>query len=139
MLPLPPCAFAPGTHKYILIEVAYADATFHFVRSANLEYHREIFAHFLDQLQALPGFERGKLSKTKDGSPAKLSFKFQGRAYVATCLGGGRAVHSPEKKTLHIYGYSKTYGRVDHGIAAGLAMQQYQYSQKDITTSDEGY
>ena len=36
------------------------------------------------------------------------------------CPGGGRIKHTPETKTLFVYGYSKTFGRVDHSITQNI-------------------
>lgn len=55
------------------------------------------------------------------------------------CPGGGRIVHSAEKKTLEVYGYSKTYGKVDHNLVLEYAENILKYDKKDLTISNKKY
>ncbi len=55
------------------------------------------------------------------------------------CLGGGRIQHNHKGNKCFIYGYSKSFGRVDHKIAQGLVAEALGYKLEEITTSQEGY
>jgi len=72
--------------------------------------------------------DQGKFNAEKDG----CQFKF-------TCPGGGRIEHNYKGKKCHIYGYSQSYGSVDHNIAKSLISQSLKYPEAEITTSQEGY
>ncbi|TNV75190.1 hypothetical protein FGO68_gene12392 [Halteria grandinella] len=54
-----------------------------------------------------------------------------------TCPGGGRIKVTPETKTIFIYGYSKTFGRVSHQVTQDIL--QAAYPEYNISWSDEGY
>ena len=104
---------ADGTFKYILIQIT---------RKSNpepriivrgykwAEYHADI----LD-----------KVGEELDG-------------YDCKCLGGGRIKHTPEEKTLLVYGYSVGFGRADHKKTVSLLQDRYS-EYKSITFSNEGY
>mgnify|MGYP002716706795 FL=1 len=53
------------------------------------------------------------------------------------CVGGGRIEHSPEKKIIHIYGYSQGFGQADHKISCDLVAKKY--LDYKVTWSNEGY
>jgi hypothetical protein len=55
------------------------------------------------------------------------------------CLGGGRIQHNQGGEKCHIYGYSKSFGRVDHKIAHKIIAEALGYKLEEITTSQEGY
>ncbi|CAF1062254.1 unnamed protein product [Brachionus calyciflorus] len=54
------------------------------------------------------------------------------------CVGGGRILHEPEKKTIFVYGYSLGFGLADHKISVELLKEKYSY-YVSITFSNEGY
>lgn len=58
--------------------------------------------------------------------------------YDCKCLGGGRIKHTPEEKTLLVYGYSVGFGRADHKKTVSLLQDKYS-DYKSITFSNEGY
>lgn len=53
------------------------------------------------------------------------------------CLGGGRIIHDPDKKTINVFGYSQGFGKADHEVSVGLIKRVYPEYQ--VTWSDEGY
>ncbi len=58
---------------------------------------------------------------------------------VFKCPGGGRIEHKYNNNKCFIYGYSKSYGRVDHTIAQKLISDALHYPLNEIKTSKEGY
>ncbi|XP_013784320.1 14 kDa phosphohistidine phosphatase-like [Limulus polyphemus] len=57
---------------------------------------------------------------------------------VCECVGGGRIIHVPEQKKVHVFGYSQGYGRADHAKTCDLLKKKFP-AYTDITWSDEGY
>ncbi|XP_071450447.1 14 kDa phosphohistidine phosphatase-like [Hetaerina americana] len=53
------------------------------------------------------------------------------------CLGGGRIIHDPDKKTISVFGYSQGFGKADHEVSVSLIKRVYPEYQ--VTWSDEGY
>jgi quinol monooxygenase YgiN len=51
----PQTQFAPGTHKYVLIEAEDEGGRVYFVRSDSLEYHRDIFKKFIKGIEKHKG------------------------------------------------------------------------------------
>ena len=111
---------ASGTYKYIQIHIASKkdpSQKFVLIRGYKaFKYHKDILKNWVTK--ELNGFGQ------------------QGN-FEHTCPGGGRIKATPETKTLFIYGYSKTFGRVDHSITQ--AILQEAYPDYNITWSDEGY
>ncbi|PIK36301.1 hypothetical protein BSL78_26868 [Apostichopus japonicus] len=100
-----------GVFKYVLIKATKGSNEQFFVRGyAWGEYHADIFEEFE--------------GKNKD---LRLS-----------CLGGGRIEHSPDRKSILVYGYSVGFGKADHSITVGLLKSRYP-DYTSITFSDEGY
>ena len=52
-----------------------------------------------------------------------------------TCPGGGRIEHNYDGKKCFIYGYSQSYGSVEHTIAQKLVSVALNYPVNEITTS----
>jgi hypothetical protein len=109
-----------GIFKYVLI-TAHAEHNGHkssldFVRGSDKrEYHQENFEDFLEEVKS-KGFviKKKNLNRgdfTAEHGQMKVNFK---------CPGGGRIEHNYEGKKCHIYGYSKSFGKVDHTIAQAL-------------------
>lgn len=55
------------------------------------------------------------------------------------CPGGGRIVHSSEKKSLEVYGYSKTYGKVSHDLVLSYAENILNYTKNSLSISNKKY
>jgi len=71
--------------------------------------------------------------KKKENIPLTGSVLFE-------CPGGGRIDHKPESKTIHVYGYSQSFGQGDHKLAKQMLEKAYPtYSPDKITWSNEGY
>ena len=102
-----------GVFKYIVIQVFIGDQFLGYLirGDSSLEYHRDNFKVFRSHLKKI-GFDDVKLDK--DTISAKK--KSNGKQYRFVCPGGGR-IELINGKKLSIYGYSKTYGHVDHSIA----------------------
>lgn len=56
----------------------------------------------------------------------------------ASCVGGGRILHTPDKKAIFVYGYSQGFGQADHSLATKLLKAHYP-DYTDISWSNEGY
>ncbi|CAF0966918.1 unnamed protein product, partial [Brachionus calyciflorus] len=63
---------------------------------------------------------------------------FNAREIDIECVGGGRIMHEPEKKTIFVYGYSLGFGLADHKISVELLKKKYP-DYISITFSNEGY
>lgn len=55
------------------------------------------------------------------------------------CPGGGRIEHNYNGNKCFVYGYSKSYGRVDPAIAQKLIAATLHYPVAEIKISKEGY
>ena len=90
---------ASGTYKYIQIHVSSKkdpSEKFVLIRGYKaFKYHKDILKNWV--------------TKELNGFGQQANFEH-------TCPGGGRIKATPETKTLFVYGYSKTFGRVDHSI-----------------------
>lgn len=120
---LPACKIDPaGTFKYIQIRF-YRSATaapVFFIRGyKRLAYHMDIFENFNQN-------ELPTLTKTLGVTDTRTD-----------CPGGGRIEHKLDSKELSVYGYSQSYGQPDHSVA--VALLQKQYTDYNITWSNEGY
>lgn len=100
-----------GVFKYVLIKAKQGSVEKVFVRGYSWgSYHADIFE----------------------------DFESKNKALSLSCLGGGRINHSPENKSILVYGYSMGFGRADHSLTVGLLKAKYpDYSS--ITFSNEGY
>lgn len=103
---------ADGRFKYILIKVGKGDVGKFIVRGYDsCGYHADI----LDQVE--PGI--------------------RGLGFDIDCVGGGRILHEPNKKSILVYGYSQGFGRADH--AKTVEILKRQYPVYNITYKNEGY
>ena len=87
-----------GTFKYIQIHIGSkkdpsAEKKVLIRGTKAFKYHKDILKQWV--------------TKELQGNGQQDNFEY-------ACPGGGRIKHTPETKTLFIYGYSKTFGRVDH-------------------------
>ncbi|KAL5483995.1 hypothetical protein EMCRGX_G020421 [Ephydatia muelleri] len=55
------------------------------------------------------------------------------------CVGGGRIKHSQSNKTLHVYGYSVSFGQAKHQLTLELLKKKYNYPEENFTCSNAGY
>ena len=99
-----------------------------------MEYHANNFEKFVEEVKG-KGFDIKK--KNIDGG--KFEAKKGDTEVKFQCPGGGRIEHNYEGKKCHIYGYSKSYGHVDHSIAQKMISEALGYPVNEITTSKEGY
>ena len=53
------------------------------------------------------------------------------------CLGGGRIEHNYKGAKMSIYGYSKTYGHVDHTIAKEIITKNLGYKSEKIKMNEK--
>ncbi|VIO97892.1 Uncharacterized protein BM_BM17737 [Brugia malayi] len=67
----------------------------------------------------------------------KQTEKEIGASFSLKCVGGGRIMHEPQKKSLFVYGYSQRYGPAKHEQTVNLL--QKKYPEYKITYSYEGY
>ena len=58
---------------------------------------------------------------------------------VFVCPGGGRIEHNHNGKKCSIYGYSKTFGHVDHKIAKGMIMKAMGYKENEMVLDEKEY
>ncbi|KAL6757339.1 hypothetical protein V8C86DRAFT_2626918 [Haematococcus lacustris] len=98
--------------------------------------------------QAVEGEEaRSKLLVWGDCRAAYHMNVFQSAKAVARrlglaveVLGGGRIAHTPERRSIAIYGYSAAFGPAPHEVTAALVRKWFPlYRAEDITVSYEGY
>ena len=54
-------------------------------------------------------------------------------------VGGGRIAMDPAQRSIHIYGYSKTFGRAEGCNEASSLIIQKSYPDWKVTWSDDGY
>lgn len=88
--------------------------------STKFEYHAQNYKHFVEELKNL-GYSLIKLNgKEITAKKGKDSYKF-------ICEGGGRIEHNYNGTKCSIYGYSKTYGKVDHKKAQVLISKSLGY------------
>ena len=65
---------------------------------------------------------RSKISKRL------FTAKKKNKTYKFKCLGGGRIEHNYKGHKCFIYGYSQSFGRVDHKIAQSLISKALGYN-----------
>ena len=103
-----------GVYKYIQIK---CDKKYLYVRGRkDCKYHKYIYSKFLDEVESY------HLDKK-----------------LCKALGGGRIRTSKKKKTIKIYGYSKTFGRVKNQHETTKQILLKYYPNYDITWTNEGY
>ncbi|KAI6651684.1 14 kDa phosphohistidine phosphatase-like [Oopsacas minuta] len=68
----------------------------------------------------------------------KVNEELSSAGYDCECMGGGRIKHTPDEKSLLVYGYSVSYGRADHNKTVSLLQDKYSH-YKSITFSNKGY
>ncbi|KAF2358395.1 Janus [Trinorchestia longiramus] len=107
-----------GTFKYILIKVHHSpeggpETSKFIVRGyAWAEYHANIYE------KVVPPIEKTGLD--------------------CECVGGGRIKHSPDSKSIKVYGYSQGYGLADHAKSVEILKKKYP-DYESITFSNDGY
>ncbi|KAK3580195.1 hypothetical protein CHS0354_001327 [Potamilus streckersoni] len=105
-----------GKFKYILIKVHDPDKERefkHIVRGyADCGFHAEIYDKIVPEIET--------------------------NGLDCECLGGGRILHEPAKRTIQVYGYSQAYGQADHKITASILQRKFK-DYEHITWSNEGY
>jgi len=99
-----------GVFKYVLLTCAGRT----YVRGADLEYHADIVEAFGPAIAAAGGGAR------------------------VHCPGGGRMRVTAVDKRVLVYGYSKGFGRADHGVTAA-ALRRHLGADWAVDTSNEGY
>ena len=52
------------------------------------------------------------------------------------CVGGGKMVHDPELRSIHVFGHSQGYGKADHAVTTKLVRKSY--SHYTSITWDDG-
>ena len=103
-----------GIYKYIQIR---CEKKYIFVRGRkDCKYHKNIFTKFLEEVESY------HLDKK-----------------LCKALGGGRIKTNKKKKTIKIYGYSKTFGRVKNQHETTKQILLKFYPNYDITWTNEGY
>nr|CAH0105407.1 unnamed protein product [Daphnia galeata] len=108
-----------GRFKYVLIRVDMQDAETKqeynkvIVRGYNwAAFHADIYDKCQEELEAA-GFD-------------------------TECLGGGRILHDPSKRSITVYGYSQGFGLADHAVTTELLKTRYP-DYESITWTNEGY
>ena len=103
-----------GVYKYVQIKCNKNNI---FIRgSKKFEYHKYIYKDFFDEV------ENNGLDKNS-----------------CKALGGGRINKDEKNKKLKIYGYSKTFGRVEGQHEKTKNIVQKYYPDYEITWTNEGY
>ncbi|RNA41290.1 14 kDa phosphohistidine phosphatase-like [Brachionus plicatilis] len=101
-----------GRFKYILIKVKSSENEKYVVRGyAWAEFHADI----LDE------FEKAN----------------RDRRVAIECVGGGRILHEPEKKSILVYGYSLGFGLADHKISVELLKEKFADYNSITFSNDE--
>lgn len=102
-----------GVFKYVLIRIHDNNGSQKLIVRGNsaLAYHSDILEQARDNIE-----------------PSKLQ---------ADPLGGGRIEHHPERKVIHIYGFSQAYGQANHAVTAVLLRQWFPFHE--ISVSWDGY
>ena len=107
--------FADGLWKYVLLEVTDAGGA-----SRRLARNYADFAYHAEMAKEATRRELG-------GYPN------------VTVRGGGRVRFSAARRTIEIYGYSKTYGRCRACNKEAAALAEASYPGFAVTWSNEGY
>lgn len=66
-----------------------------------------------------------------------VSTGFEALGIKYECVGGGRIIHTPDAKTLEIYGFSQGYGKADHTLTQKLLSEAY--PDYKVIISDKPY
>ena len=68
----------------------------------------------------------------------KVSMELEkGGLLACECVGGGRIRHEPQKKRIHVYGYSLGFGRANHAVSTEKLKARY--PDYEVTWDNEGY
>lgn len=112
---VPDVEIAPGTWKYVAVSLRGRDGeTKRIVRSyARLKFHGENYEQAMAPLRPL--------------------------GINGSVLGGGRIRFDPDAATIHVYGYSKTFGRRAGCNEATARQIEAAFSDAEVTWSDRGY
>ena len=103
-----------GVYKYIQIK---CNTDYIFIRGRkDCKYHKNIYKKFLNEV------EKNHLDKN-----------------LCKCLGGGRIKKSSKDKYIKIYGYSKTFGRIENQHEKTKQILEKFYPDYEISWSNEGY
>lgn len=79
------------------------------------------------------GFEKVKGNDDKiTASRGDMTFEF-------VCVGGGRIEHQYEGKVCSIYGYSQSYGPIDHSFAQSVISKHLGYPLESILLNEKEY
>jgi len=115
---IPAVEIAEGKWKYVQIELTAPGEPPKLVvrNTAGLPYHPDMYYAAMDKL------EKEGLGQVK------------GRV-----IGGGRIEYYPEQKTVSIYGYSKTFGRVKGCNQKSAEIVELAYPDHKVSWSDDGY
>ena len=73
------------------------------------------------------------------GDEDKITAERDGLNLTFVCVGGGRIEHNIEGKLCSIYGYSQSYGKIDHRIAQHLISKNLGYELNKITLDEKDY
>lgn len=120
---LPECIISPkGIFKYIVIKGTQNGSNeVLLVRGdAKHSYHSENFQGLKKELKELG------CSQVK-GNDDKITAVKDGSTLEFVCIGGGRIEHQYGGNICEIYGYSQSYGKIDHEIARKI-ISNHMYS-----------
>ena len=112
-----------GRWKYVLAQVRVAgrDEAALVVRARRgTTWHADNFASLRD--------EEAMSSRAADGGD-----------FVAFVVGGGRIERDDERKTISVYGYSKTFGRCPGCNERTAIILREEFPEYEVTWSDDGY
>ena len=106
-----------------------------------VEHHKDIFEGFRNEA-VLKGF--CVVDTVRDDWDILQSFKIKygEDRFSFRCIGGGRMVHTPQTKSLEVYGFSTKYSvdnRTDHQPAITVACRHLPYPKKNIFISKKFY
>ncbi|XP_046652644.1 14 kDa phosphohistidine phosphatase-like isoform X2 [Daphnia pulicaria] len=68
----------------------------------------------------------------------KVQEELEAVGFDTECLGGGRILHDPSKRSIQVYGYSQGFGLADHAVTTELLKARYP-DYESITWTNEGY
>ena len=112
---------ADGVFKYILIEI----------KEVNKKSKQEVGRKMI-----VRGFSWAEYhSDIMD----RVAPRFTELGLQCECVGGGRIKHSQSNKTLHVYGYSVSFGQAKHQLTIELLKKKYSYPEENFTFSNAGY
>jgi hypothetical protein len=113
---VPNVSIDEGAHKYVLIGAKQSteDAEYFVVSERGAHYHQNVAEPFVDNLHR-SGYEDIQI------------------------LGGGRLSLDAQQKEISIFGFSYSFGQPDHEISRKTILDDPQYKDFDVSTSNEGY